>query len=456
MAETTMMRRIQSMFRTKRFWALTLFFVLLAASAHMSSRWLTPEVSADAETYEKLKVFTEVLNQVNRGYVEEVDSNELVYEALKGMIKSLDPHSAFLTPDDYREMQVDTRGEFGGLGIQIGIRNSVLTVIAPIEDTPAWQAGIQAGDRIIKIEDEFTKDMTLQEAVSKMRGPKGKPVTITIVREGLKEPKPFTIVRDIIKVKSVKSRVMDEGIGYVKINQFQERTAGDLERALKKLTEGEMRGLILDLRNNPGGLLKSAVDVSSRFLPGEKLVVYIQGRNGGRNEYRSSGLPFSDTIPMVVLVNQGSASASEIVAGALKDWNRAVVIGVQTFGKGSVQSVIPLSDGSGLRLTTARYYTPEGVSIQNTGITPDIEVKIKPTDGTVAHQVLREKDLKGSLDNDKLEGEKKGEEKAVFMGQVSEEDDTQLQRAVDLLKTWIIFKQLPEGVRQEDRAASDS
>jgi carboxyl-terminal processing protease len=460
MAEKTMIRRIQSMFRTKRFWALTLFFVLLAASAHMSSRWLTPEVSADAETYEKLKVFTEVLNQVNRGYVEEVDSNELVYQALKGMIKSLDPHSAFLTPDDYSEMQVDTRGEFGGLGIQIGIRNSVLTVIAPIEDTPAWQAGIQAGDMIVKIEDEFTKDMTLQDAVSMMRGPKGQPVTITIMREGLKEPKPYTIVRDIIKIKSVRSRVLEEGIGYVKINQFQERTAGDLDRALGKLTDQEMQGLVLDLRNNPGGLLRSAVDVSSQFLPGEKLVVYIQGRNGGRNEYHSSGKAFSDTVPMVVLVNQGSASASEIVAGALKDWNRAVVIGVQTFGKGSVQSVIPLSDGSGLRLTTARYYTPQGVSIQNTGITPDIEVKIKPTDGAVAHQVFREKDLKGSLDKEKLEGaegdEKSDEEKAVFVSQLSEEDDTQLQRAVDLLKTWLIFKELPGDVREEDRAASDS
>jgi carboxyl-terminal processing protease len=455
MAEKTMIRRIQSMFRTKRFWAMTLFFVLLAASAHMSSRWFTPEVRADAETYEKLKVFTEVLNQVSRGYVDEVDSNDLVYQALKGMIKSLDPHSAFLTPDDYKEMQVDTRGEFGGLGIQIGIRNSVLTVIAPIEDTPAWEAGIQAGDMIIKIEDEITKDMTLHDAVSRMRGPKGQPVTITIIREGLKEPKPYTIVRDIIKIKSVKSKVIEEGIGYVKINQFQERTAGDLERALSKLTDQQMQGLILDLRNNPGGLLKSAVEVSSQFLPGQKLVVYIQGRNGGRNEYHSAGTPFSETVPMVVLVNQGSASASEIVAGALKDWNRAVVIGVQTFGKGSVQSVIPLSDGSG-RLTTARYYTPQGVSIQNTGIAPDIEVKIKPPDGAVEHRVLREKDLQGSLDNDKLESKEKKEEKTVFMSQLSEKDDTQLQRALDLLKTWIIFKELPEGVRTEDRAASDS
>ncbi len=435
------------MFRTKRFWALAAVFVMIL-TATLMGKWSIGDVNAEAETYEKLKVFTEALSVVRRNYVEEVDSEKLIYDALKGMLKSLDPHSGFLTPDDFKEMQVDTRGEFGGLGIQISIRDGLLTVIAPIEDTPAWRAGIQAGDKIVKIEDEVTRDMTLHEAVDRMRGPKGTAITITIMREGLKKPKPYTIVRDIIKVKSVKSRLMDDNIGYARVRQFQERTATDLKKALGELKEQGMDGLVLDLRNNPGGLLKSAVDVSSLFLPGDKLVVYIKDRVGTRNEYHSNGRAAADNLPMVVLVNQGSASASEIVAGALKDWNRAVVLGVKTFGKGSVQSVMPLSDGSGLRLTTARYYTPKGTSIQNTGIAPDIEVKLEAKNGAMEHPVVREKDLEGRLENDQHKdaegsGPKEEEETAVFVSQLAEEDDTQLQRALDLLKTWIIFKELP-------------
>jgi len=423
----------------KKFIALGVMLIALVSLAVFVKM---PSVSAEAESYEGLKVFTEVLSVVKRNYVEPVDTKTLIYSAIRGMLSTLDPHSGFLTVEDYREMQVDTKGEFGGLGIQVGMKDGVLTVISPIEDTPAWNAGIKAGDKIMKINGESTKGMSLNDAVNKMRGPKGTQVTISIFREGWTELKDFTITRDIIKIKSVKSKVLEGNIGYVKITQFQESTADDLAVALKKLTtESKVKSLILDLRNNPGGLLQSAVDVTSQFLPSGKLVVYLKGRAGDRVDYRTSGGE-SVTLPMVVLVNQGSASASEIVAGALKDWNRAVVLGMQTFGKGSVQSVIPLSDGSGLRLTTARYYTPKGTSIQASGITPDIVVKLEAKNGVKEHPVLREKDLERHLRNDKEEEEKTAPEETAVITEVEEKDDTQLQRAIDLLKTWEVFKAL--------------
>lgn len=413
--------------------------VLAALIGVMLGRWSVGLVDAEVEGYENLKTFTEVLSLVKKNYVEDVKTKDLIYGAIKGMLSSLDPHSGFMTPEAFKEMQVDTKGEFGGIGIQIGIKDGLLTVIAPIEDTPAYRAGISAGDRIIKINDESTKDMSLHDAVSKMRGPKGTTVRITILREGWKEPKEFTITRDIIKVKSVKYKVIDEGIGYIKLTQFQEQTASDLSAALSKLSEEKIDSLILDMRNNPGGLLSSAVDVASQFLPPGKLIVYTKDRTGEKVEYQSSGnRPYYDKLTMVVLINHGSASASEIVAGALKDWGRAVLVGVQTFGKGSVQSVIPLSDGSGIRLTTARYYTPKGISIQNTGITPDIIVKIEAKDGK-EHVIVREKDLEKHLKNDQKDEKKGEEEKETAPIEVSEKDDTQLQRAIDLLKTWRVF-----------------
>jgi len=410
---------------------------------------LTGIVNAEDNKYEELKVFTEVLAVVKRNYVEEVNTKDLVYDALKGMLRSLDPHSGFLTPEDFKEMKVDTKGEFGGLGIQISIKDNLLTVIAPIEDTPAWKAGIQAGDRIIKIEEESTKDMTLHEAVSKMRGKKGTPIKITVIREGMEKPKEYTIVRDIIKIKSVKSRMIEGDIAYIKLSQFQERSAEDLETALRELMkDGKVKSIILDLRNNPGGLLSSAIDVSSLFLPKDKLVVYTMDRSGNKNEYASNGKTVSSAAPMVILVNQGSASAAEIVSGALKDWNRAVILGITTFGKGSVQSVIPLSDGAGVRITTAKYYTPKGISIQNTGIKPDIEVKLEAKNGAKAHTVIRESDLEGSLKNEQIDGKDKkdskdSEEAVVSLADLDEKDDTQLQRAIELLKTWVVFKNLP-------------
>ncbi len=359
------------------------------------------------------------------------------------MVSSLDPHSSFLNPEAYKEMQAETKGEFGGLGIQIGVKEGMLTVIAPIEDTPAYKAGIKAGDKIIKINNEFTKDMSLHDAVSKMRGAPKTSVTIAILREGWKETKDFTIVREIIKIKSVKSKLLEDGIGYVKINQFQEQTAADLSTALGKLTQEKMNSLILDLRNNPGGLLNSAVGVTSQFLPPGKLVVYIKGKKGEKTDYNTTEDKPSYNTPMIVLVNEGSASASEIVAGALKDWNRAVILGTKTFGKGSVQSVIPLSDGSGLRLTTAIYYTPKGTSIQATGIVPDIVVKLEAKEQGQEHPVIREKDLERHLKNNEGEGMPKGPEEMAPI-EIEEKEDVQLQRAVDLLKTWKVFKELKE------------
>ncbi len=422
-----------------------LVWILVAAIAALgisAGKMSANSTSASGDGYEELKTFTEVLSMVRKYYVEDVKTKDLVYAAIKGMLNSLDPHSSFMPPEEYKEMQVETKGEFGGLGIQVGVKDGVLTVIAPIEGTPAFLAGIKAGDRIVKVNNEPTKDMTLQDAVTKMRGAPKTSITLGILREGWKEPRDFTITREIIKIKSVKSKVIQGDIGYVKIAQFQEQTAEDLETAMKKLDEKKVNSLILDLRNNPGGLLNSAIDVSGDFLPKGKLVVYTKTRSGEKTEFRTEGdNPF--TLPMIVLVNEGSASASEIVAGALKDWHRAVILGTQTFGKGSVQTVIPLSDGSGLRLTTAKYYTPNGRSIQNTGITPDIEVKLEAKSGTKEHPVLRERDLEHHLKNE--QGEIKEPEVEMEPVEVNEKEDAQLQRAIDILKTWNVFEKLPKA-----------
>jgi len=382
------------------------------------------------------------MKMVKKHYVEEVKSKDLVHGAIKGMLNSLDPHSSFMTKEGYKEMQVETKGEFGGIGIQIGMKENVLTVIAPIDDTPAAKAGVKAADKIVKIDGVSTHNMTLQDAVSKMRGAPKTAVTISIVREGWKEVKDFKLIREIIKIKSVKSKVLEEGIGYVKLTQFQEQSSPDLAAALSKLKEEKITSLVLDLRNDPGGLLNSALDVTSQFLPKGKLIVYTKTRTGEKQEF-FTGNDDHFTLPMIVLVNQGSASASEIVAGALKDWNRAVVLGTVTFGKGSVQTVIPLTDGSGLRLTTAKYYTPKGRSIQGTGITPDIVVKLEAKNGAKEHPVVREKDLERHLKNE--QADTKEEEKETAPIEVDEKDDVQLQRAVDILKTWNVFKEIPKA-----------
>jgi carboxyl-terminal processing protease len=436
------MKMLQKLLR-KQVVIAALLVVAILSAGFVVGKWKISSVDAE-EGYEELKVFTEALSLIRKNYVEDVKPKDLIYGAIKGMLNSLDPHSAFMTPDQYKEMQVDTKGEFGGLGIQIGSKDGMLTVIAPLEDTPAYKAGIKAGDKIVKINGEFTKDMGLHDAVSKMRGVPGTSVKITVMREGWKETKEFAITREIIKIKSVKYKALEDGIGYIKITQFQEQTSSDLSAAIDNLTKEKINALILDLRNNPGGLLNSAVDVSSQFLPSGKLVVFIKDRKGDKIEYKSNRHKTEFDLPMIVIVNQGSASASEIVAGALKDWNKAVLIGTQTFGKGSVQSVVPLGDGSALRLTTARYYTPKGTSIQSTGITPDILVKPELKDGEKARPAIREKDLEKHLKNEESEGKSLESDEMIPL-EIEEKDDLQLQKAIDLLKTWRVFKELPKA-----------
>jgi carboxyl-terminal processing protease len=425
-------------------------------------------VQAKPDTYEELKSFTQSLELVKHNYVEDPNSKELIEGAIRGMISNLDPHSSYMPERAFKEMNMDIKGEFQGVGIQIGVKNQQLTVIAPIEDTPAFRAGLAAGDKILKINDEWTKDMTIEQAVDKMRGPKGTQVHLLIMREGWDKPREFKITRDVIKVQSVKSRMLDNEIGYLKIIQFQGQTGQEVEKALEGLESKGMKKLILDMRNNPGGILDASVDVSSMFLPKDKLVVYLQGRQvSDRRDYLTSGSLMIRDYPMVVLVNTGSASASEIVAGALQDSKRAVIMGTQTFGKGSVQTVFPLEGGGGIRLTTAKYYTPSGRSIQNVGITPDIEVKLptvkEPKDGESVHVVVREKDLERHLKNDTVKEEKKKKEQKVEpaveeefpmeMVPKDEKDDIQIQKAIEVLKQALkaddVFKSIPVAVKKE-------
>ncbi len=405
-------------------------------------------VLAKGETYEELNIFSEVLHLVQQNYVEETDTKELIYGAIKGMINSLDPHSGFMDPDIYKELQIDTRGKFGGIGIQIAVKNRQLTIIAPIEDTPGYKVGLKSGDFIVKVNDKFTKDMGLMDAVKLMRGKPGTKVTLTIMRKEFKKPREFTIKRAMIKVKSVKFRVIDDEIGYIRLSQFQQESGKEIENAMKKsLEKDNINALILDLRNNPGGLLNQAVEISGKFLPKGTLVVYTKGRSKERQDYKVRADFDFPRLPMVVLVNGGSASASEIVAGALQDWSRAIVLGTQTFGKGSVQTVVPLSGGAGLRLTTAKYYTPRDKSIQNVGITPDIVVEerliVKPQEGKL-HRI-KEADLENHLANPDLEDVPESEEPEKENDKEGEESpdesDYQLQEAIGLLKAWKIFKE---------------
>jgi len=399
--------------------------------------------------YESIELFTDVLSIVKKNYVEEVDTKKLIYGAINGMLSSLDPHSSFMPPDMYKEMKIDTKGSFGGLGIEITIKDGFLTVISPIEDTPAFKAGIKAGDQILKIEDKFTKDMTIMDAVKRMRGPKGSKITITVMREGFERPKEFSLTRDIIQIKSVKFKTLDAGYGYVRIAQFQEKTDDDLAKALKTLKEenkGTIKGLVIDLRNDPGGLLDQAVKVCDHFIE-DGLIVYTEGRDAeSKMKFSARKGDKEPRYPIVVLINGGSASASEIVAGALQDHNRAVIMGTQSFGKGSVQTIIPLSEDSGLRLTTALYYTPNGRSIQAKGIVPDITVEAMELASTEKKDTLhiREKDLENHFETDtkdsKKEKEKKKETNPVIKLDDQMRGDYQILRALDLLRGWDILK----------------
>ena len=359
------------------------------------------EANSEAEMFEKMKIFSLVIHEIQNKFVEQPEGEEMVYGAIRGMLSTLDPHSSFLTPEEMKDFQQEAQGSFFGVGIEISLRDGVLTVVSPIEGTPAYKAGLQAGDQIIKIDDKSTKDMSLTEAVKLIRGEKGTKVTFTISRESTKSILTFNVTRDRIPIRSVRWETIEPGYGYIRIMSFQGDTYDECVKALKSFKN--LKGLILDVRNDPGGLLDQSIKVSGLFL-GPELVVETKGRIATQNvRYKAeTELLVPDTLPVVVLVNEGSASASEIVAGALQDHKRALIIGAKSFGKGSVQTVLPLPDGSGLRLTTARFYTPSGRSIQADGITPDVEV---PSRLPPEVQVLREKDLDRHLvgDNEKVE-----------------------------------------------------
>ncbi|MCM8810394.1 MAG: S41 family peptidase [Candidatus Omnitrophica bacterium] len=327
--------------------------------------------------YKNLDLFIDALNIVKDNYVDTVENKKLIYGALKGMLMSLDPYSAFLEPEIKKELQIETKGEFEGVGMEITLKDGIITVVSPIEDTPAWKAGIKEGDKIIEIDGKSTKGMTTMEAAQMLRGKKGTKVTISVLREGAENLIKFTLERDVIKIKSVKSKVYDE-IGYVRLTGFQENTPNDLRKVLNEFNEKKIKGLIIDLRNNPGGLLSVAIEISEFFLPPNKLIVYTQGRNKKDSvKFYSKNKPIWQK-PVVLIVNGGSASASEILFGALKDnYPSFLSIGTKTFGKGSVQNVITLSDGSAIKLTIAKYYTPKGICIEGQGIEPDIEVKLE-------------------------------------------------------------------------------
>ena len=448
------------------------------------------EKARRAQRYEDLSVFTNVLELVRSKYVDEVDEHALLMSAMRGILEDLDPHSSFMNPEAFEDMQVETRGEFQGLGIEISKDNgSFIEVVSPIDGTPASRAGIEARDRITSIcptekPEEWTEpcrgttEMTLSEAVALMRGKRGTTISIYILREGMDKPRKFDIKRDTVKVASVRGDLVEPGVGHVRISSFQERTGRDVKARLDDLreeNEGELEGLILDLRGNPGGLLNQAVEVSDHWLR-EGLVVYTQGRDEReRTEYNSGDAVLEADYPIVVLVNEGSASASEIVAGALQDHHRAIVLGVTTFGKGSVQTVYPLDGGAGLRLTTALYYTPAGRSIQEVGITPDLVVRQSdsPELGFPSRRRVREKDLEGHFTQQDAAGhegtnpaptrileqdqEPAGDAPAadVATAEDAPKVDVQLARAVEVLKSWTYFDDL-RRLRGDEAPAADA
>jgi carboxyl-terminal processing protease len=387
---------------------------------------------------EELRTFSDVFGRIKNDYVEDVEDKALLENAVRGMLSGLDPHSAYLDQEQFKELQVGTSGEFGGLGIEVGMEDGFVKVIAPIDDTPAQRAGVEAGDLIIRLDDTPVKGLSLNDAVKIMRGKPGTTLRLTIVREGVEQPLKIDIKRDIIKVKSVKQRMLADGFGYVRISQFQSKTAENMVDAvaeLRKEAGGPLKGLVLDLRNNPGGVLNGAVAVSDAFLK-KGLIVYTEGRvNDSKLRFNATPDDILDNAPLVVLVNQGSASASEIVSGALQDHRRAIIVGNQTFGKGSVQTILPLSNGTAVKLTTARYFTPSGRSIQAEGIKPDIEleqVRVSAADGSF--EPIKEADLSGHLSNGNGDGNKKSDGEATDEKESLAQTDYQLYEALNLLK----------------------
>jgi carboxyl-terminal processing protease len=441
-----------------------LTFLAGIAAAVLATSLSSTLSSVAATRYEDLELFTNVLNLVRTSYVEPVEESELVKGAVRGMLLELDPHSSFLDAEAYKEMQVDTRGEFHGLGIEITKReDGYIEVVSPIEGTPAAKAGLRPRDQIVTIcpsevpadwkePCHSTKTMTLFEAVNLMRGRKGSEISIEVFREGFDKPEKFTIMRDVVKIESVSGKLLEPGYAYVRLRTFQERTADDLRKVLEKLhaeSPSGLSGLVLDMRDNPGGLLDQAVKVANAWIS-DGLVVYTKGRDESqRQEYRALPHGVEPSYPMTVIVNEGTASASEIVAGALQDQHRALVLGVQTFGKGSVQTVYPLADGSGLRLTTALYYTPGGRSIQEVGITPDIVIAENAAEvASVERRRLREGDLEGHFTHDEADPGSGPVTPPVPLSpdapsaEEGGSGDIQLARALEVLKSWTYFERL--------------
>ena len=413
----------------------------------VSSSQITRETRDDL--YSQIELVSYALTTIQSEYAEEPKPKDLIYGSLKGMLASLDPHSQFLEPEDYKELKTETQGKFGGLGIEISIRDGLLTVITPLEDTPAWKAGIKAGDRIVKIEDELTKEMTLNDAVKKLRGKPGTKVTITILREDELKLMDVTITREVIHIHDVKNpMILKDDIAYVRLTEFREDSHKDFRKALNDLKDKGATSLILDLRNNPGGLLSTAIKITEEFLPEGQIIVTTKGRHASQSSESVSrnATPAFNKWPLVVLINEGSASGSEILAGALKDNNRAVILGTKSFGKGSVQSVIPLPDGSGLRLTTSKYFTPSGFSIHGEGIMPDVDVKRiykEENEDELTEKKKKveeifedvEKNNKPDKPEDKTETEAKKEEEA----RQKLLEDNQVLSAINVMKGIMVF-----------------
>ncbi len=438
------------MFTSKRKFSLNIILIVFLVLGFLFFNGNGSRVKADSEdVYKNIELLTEVLRQVEKNYVEPQKAKDLVYGAIKGMVRSLDPHSSFMTKEEFNELMTETKGSFSGIGIEITVKDKVLTVVSPIEGTPAYLAGMKAGDKIIKVEGESTLDMSLMEAVKKIRGPEGTEVNLTVVREGEEKPIEFAITRGVIPLRSVRSFMLTPHIGYVRLSNFQSNTAQDLSKALKNMEKDKsLKGLVLDMRNNPGGLLSQAIDVSELFLD-SGIIVSTKGRKGSHDiEARAHKNSHPRAYPIIALVNGGSASAAEIVAGALQDNKRALILGSRTFGKGSVQTILPLSDGSGLRLTTARYYTPSGKSIQSSGITPDVEISFVAPEKEAkkkSPRFIREEDLKGHMIGETGEVKENGKRPETDEEKKARElleKDNQVRHALQLLKSWAVFSKI--------------
>lgn len=430
----------------KRFAAILGLAILLCVPAWSEETKLPEDKPKIEDVYSDLETFANAITIIDAHYVEKKEPKQLIYGALKGLLSSLDPYSQFLDPEAYNEIRVETEGKFGGIGVEITFRDGILTVISPVDGTPAEQAGILAGDKIVRIDGKSTRDMALDDAVKVLRGKAGVPVKLTVLREGEGKLLEFVLSRAIIKVKSVKdAQVFRGGIGYIRLSEFQENTPRDLRAALKKLEEQNIKGLILDLRNNPGGLLSVAVEVAEEFIPQGEMVVYTKGRTAEQEmRFLSEGVREKKAYPIVVLVNHGSASAAEIVAGALRDHDLAVLMGTKTFGKGSVQTVIPMRDGSAIRLTTAKYFTPSGDLIHGIGIEPNIEVpferiEAKKTEGTAKKKEDAQK-LFDEVEKDDGSGKVKPPQAPEKEGEANRLDrDNQVQRAIDLIAALNVY-----------------